>query len=606
MLQEISIKGLGVIAEAVLPLSPGLNVLTGETGAGKTMVVSGLDLLLGARADASLVRDGVPAATIEGVVDVGADHPAARRAAEAGADVAGGLILARSLSAEGRSRAHVGGRVAPVGLLADLGELLVAVHGQADQSRLRQPEQHRVLLDRFAGERVAVPFRAYRERYVAVQDVRAELSEVSANERERVRELDVLHAGLAEIDAAAPQPQEDVRLREEDERLTYADELRAAAVLAHALMTGQGHPGGDPGADIGADGGGIHSEDADLLTLLGRARAALAPMAAHDPVLSVLAERMQELGYLASDLGGDLAAYLADMELEPARLAWVQDRRAVLARLQRRYGDTVDDVLEWARAAAVRVDRLEHADERAAALRRRLDQLQGELSESAARLSSARQSAAADLEVAVTRELEHLAMGAATISVIVSPPAASMKTAHSGDGIHFGPHGTDDVEIMLAARPGAPGRSVARTASGGELSRVMLALEVVSNSADVPTFVFDEVDAGIGGAAALDVGARLARLSRGAQVIVVTHLAQVAAYADQHLVVHKADGRVIASGVAVVDGDARVRELARMMAGAQTPVALAHARELLEYAASDAAPTPAAPGAKRPRHTVSN
>jgi len=594
VLQEIRIRDLGVIADAVLELSPGLNVLTGETGAGKTMVVSGLDLLLGARADASLVRDGASAATIEGLVDVAADHPAARRAAEAGADVDDGLVLARSISAEGRSRAHVGGRAAPVGLLADLGELLVAVHGQADQWRLRRPEQHRVLLDRFAGDQVAVPLQHYTQRYSELQAVRADLAEASTNERERERELAVLRAGVEEVESAAPLAQEDVQLREEDERLAHADELRVAAGVAHALLTGAVDVGAGAGTDGDADLGGTR-EQASLLGLLGTARAALGPMAAHDPVLSALAARMQELGYLASDLGADLAAYLADVEADPARLAWVQDRRAVLARLQRRYGDTVEEVLEWARGAAVRIDRLEHADERALVLRNRLDPLAAELSDAADRLSSARRAAAAVLETALTKELRHLAMGAATIGVTVSP---SSKPADAGAGRTFGPHGADDVEILLSARPGAPGRSVARAASGGELSRVMLALEVVGNTADVPTFVFDEVDAGIGGAAALDVGARLARLARGAQVIVVTHLAQVAAYADRHLVVHKADGRITASGVEAVEGEARLHELARMMAGARTPVAVAHARELLAYAA--------ATREERPRHPVSS
>ncbi|MGZ4685687.1 DNA repair protein RecN [Oryzihumus sp.] len=565
MLREIRIQNLGVIDDAVLSLSPGLNVVTGETGAGKTLVVSGLGLLLGARADAGLVRNGATAASIEGLVEVPEGHPALVRAQEAGGDTEDGLILARTVSAEGRSRAHVGGRSAPVGVLSDLRELLVAVHGQSDQWRLRQPDQHRVVLDGFAGTSVAEPLARYTALYDEHHQLRTELDELRALARDRAREIDVLTAGVEEVEAVDPQPGEDHELRAEDERLAHAEGLRGSAGLAHALVAGAS--------------GGPEEEAADevrgnVVELLAETRATLGAASVHDPALAELERRAQELGYLAADLGADLAAYLSDVDVDPARLAWVQERRADLARLQRKYGDTVDEVLAWAKEAAARLDRLVTADDRAEAMQARLEQLEAELTAAAAELTAARTAAAPEFGQRVTQELAHLAMGKAVVQVAVQPRETFLR------------HGADDVEILLAANPGAPPRSVAKAASGGELSRVMLALEVVTGSGDVPTFVFDEVDAGVGGKAALDVGARLAALARSAQVIVVTHLAQVAAFADQHLVVHKTDdGHVTASGVAAVSGDERLRELARMMAGVEdSGVAIEHARELLTQA----------------------
>jgi DNA repair protein RecN (Recombination protein N) len=584
MLREIRIQNLGVIDDAVLELSAGLNVVTGETGAGKTMLVSGLGLLLGARADAGLVRTGAKRAVVEGVVEVGSEHPASLRAIEAGGDAEDDLILARTVSAEGRSKAHVGGRTAPVSVLAEIGELLVAVHGQSDHWRLRQPEQHRVLLDRYAGEPVAGPLGRYTDLYDEFHEVGAELRHLRGLARDRAREVDLLRTGLEEIEAVDPLPGEDLDLRAEDERLAHTDGLRASAGQAHALLTGE------QDSQYSGSGGADGSISGDVSGQLGTARAALAPMTAHDPALADLDRRLQELGYLTADLGTDLAAYLSEVDVDPARLAWVQNRRADLARLQRKYGDTADDVLAWAKESAARLTELEGADDRADGLQVRLVALRGHLTSCAGELSMARQHAAADFGARVTTELAHLAMGRAVVRVEVDRRADSDGLSLEGETgpVRFSRHGVDDVEILLAANPGAPARSVAKAASGGELSRVMMALEVVTGSGDVPTFVFDEVDAGVGGRAALDVGARLAALATSAQVIVVTHLAQVAAYADRHLVVRKTDdGHITASGVVAVAGEERLRELARMMAGDEdSVVAIEHARELLAQAAA--------------------
>lgn len=577
MLREIRIQNLGVIDDAVLELSPGLNVVTGETGAGKTMVVSGLGLLLGARGDAGLVRSGAGTAVIEGIVEVGPGHPAAVRAADAGAEVDDELILARTVSDQGRSRAHLGGRSAPVGALAEVGRLLVAVHGQADQWRLRQPDEHRVVLDRFAGAPVEAPLGRYQTRYDELAALRAEAIRLRRLARDRAREVDLLRAGLEEIEAVDPRSGEDVDLRAEEQRLSHADGLRVGAQEAHALLVG-----GDDPTD-----GGPGGASAAVVDLVDRARAALAPVLDHDAALGGLDERLRELSYLASDVGSDLAAYQTDVEVDPQRLAWVQERRAAIAVLQRKYGDTADDVLAWAKASAATLDELETADERLETIEARVQDVTAALAAEAETLSAARAEASGHLSDRVTKELGHLAMGRAAVRVRVGQhEQADGLSLADGRRVRCSRTGVDDVEILLAANPGSPARSVAKAASGGELSRVMLALEVVTAGGDVPTFVFDEVDAGVGGAAALDVGARLAALSRSAQVIVVTHLAQVAAHADRHLVVRKTDdGHVTASGVSAVDGEDRARELARMMGGVtDSSVALEHARELLRQA----------------------
>ncbi len=569
MLTELRIRDLGVIDDALLRLHPGLTVLTGETGAGKTMVVQGLGLLLGARADAALVRQGRPAASVEGIVTLPAPHPARERALEAGGELDGDeLVIARTVTAEGRSRAHVGGRSAPIGVLGELGECLVAVHGQADQWRLRRPDQHRDVLDAYGGEGLAAARAAYQQRFAALTAALAQAERLRGLDRDRTRELDVLTAGLEHIERVDPQPGEDAALRAEDERLAHGEGLRAAAQAAHRLLTADPYAADGPGAAAGA------------AELLAQARSTLGGASQHDPRLAGLQSRLAELGYLAGDLATDLAGYLDDLDVDPARLAWVQQRRAELAALTRRYGATVDEVLAWSREASVRADEIVTADERLAGLDAEIAGLRAEVARAAELLSEARRAAAGRFAAAVTGELAHLSMGSARVDVAV--------TAREP-----GPHGADEVEIRIAANSGAAPRSVSRAASGGELSRLMLAIEVVtaggSQDGPVPTFVFDEVDAGVGGRAALDVGARLAALARHAQVVVVTHLAQVAAHADRHLVVRKADdGSVTASSVVEVEGQDRLHELARMMGGGATEAGLAHAQELLARAAAGA------------------
>ncbi|TWP34889.1 DNA repair protein RecN [Leekyejoonella antrihumi] len=564
MLREIRIRGLGVIDDALLELSDGLNVVTGETGAGKTMVVQGLGLLLGGRADPALVRSGSNRALVEGIVDLPSGHPALMRAGEAGADeeeaARDGLVLARSIAERGRSRAHIGGRSAPVGVLAELGEHLVAVHGQADQWRLQRPEQHRVVLDDFGGRPLQAAACAYRDVHDEWSACRTELDELTQQSRERAQRLDLLTAGLTEIERVDPRPGEDETTATEVDRLAHADGLREGAAVAHRALVGDEE---------------APDESVSVAELIARSRQGMAGLTGHDPTLEALDLRLKEIGILAADVAGDLSSYLADLEVDPARLATLQDRRAELAGVMRKYGASIDDVLGWAKDAAAQVDVLAGSDDRIAELTQRVSTLDVALKEASGHLTEAREKAAGKLARAVTKELAHLALGSARIEVNVRPTPG-----------RYGPHGCDEVEIVFAASKGATARTIAKGASGGELSRVMLALEVVTAGGQMPTFVFDEVDAGVGGAAALDVGARLQALAKHAQVIVVTHLAQVAAYGDRHLVVRKhSDGHIGLSDVAVVDGDDRRNELARMLGGvSDSAAARSHAEELMQLA----------------------
>ncbi|WP_421741800.1 DNA repair protein RecN [Cellulomonas sp.] len=570
MIEEIRIENLGVIGRAHVELGPGLTVLTGETGAGKTMVLTALNLLLGGKADPATVRVGSASASVEGRVVLDAGAPALARAAEAGADLDddGSLVLLRTVGAgsdgtTGRSRAFVGGRSVPQGLLAELADELVTVHGQADQARLRSPAVQREALDEFVGPAHREVLASYRGAWAQRARVEAELTDLVDRARDRTREAELLRLGLAEVERVDPQPDEDVTLADEVERLSHAEDLRTAAAGAHTALVG-----GDDGTDEGAAVGTIEL-----------ARRLLEHEGSHDPALAALATRIAEAGYLLADVSTDLAAYLEDLQADPLRLEAAQRRRAELGSLTRSYGSTVAEVLAWADTAGRRLLDLDGGEERIDELREERARLRAELDTLADRLTSGRRTGAERLSAVVSEELAGLAMSGAELRVVVEPADEP------------GPHGADKVEMLLVPHAGAPARALGKGASGGELSRVMLAIEVALATAPGATrpgtFVFDEVDAGVGGRAAVEVGRRLSSLAQRSQVLVVTHLAQVAAFADRHLVVTKstADGVdvVTESDVRLVTQEDRVRELARMLSGQEdSHAARTHAAELLE------------------------
>lgn len=555
MINEIYIRDLGVIREARLPFKPGLNVLTGETGAGKTMVLTALGLLLGERSDAAAVRFGSNQALVEGRWS-GLPSGVATRVQDAGATLEDDELLAnRTVSNEGKSRASLGGVSVPVGLLGEIGNQLVVVHGQSDQIRLKSAAAQREALDLFA--QIFELLADYREQYNSYKKAEQNLNLVLSNKAANAAELSDLLSDLEEIEKIAPKPGEDVELADLANRLSNVEALRAAAVTAHeALSSEQDQP--------------------DVNLLIAAARRSLEHQSSNDSTLNELAQRLQELGYQAADVAGQLASYIASLDGDSElSLDEIQSRRAQLNLLLRKHGPTLETVFEFSEAASKRVLELDDSDERVEQLRAEIASSLSLASKLAEEISTRRLEAAVRLSNEVNQELAGLAMAGAQLVVEV--------TAQED----LGPHGKDQVSLMLRSYAGSEPRPISKGASGGELSRIMLALEVVlAKGLTTPTFIFDEVDAGVGGAAAIEVGKRLARLSKDAQVIVVTHLAQVAAFADNHLRVLKSSaGDVTESDVETLSGEAREAELARMLSGlSDSATAREHAIELMSLA----------------------
>lgn len=576
MIEEIRIEDLGVIERAALELGEGLSVITGETGAGKTMILTALSLLLGGTPDPGLVRVGAERAVVEGRIVVAADSSAAARARDAGGELDDDvLLLARTIAARGRSRAFLGGRSVPRGVLAEVGDDLVTVHGQSDQHRLRAPATQREALDAFAGPEHAALLADYREAFAEHRRAVEELAAWQTGERERAREMERLAAALAEIEDADPQPGEDLALRAESDRLANVEELRRAVGSAAAALSG------------GADAASGRSGASDAISALDGAERALDLAQAHDATLTEWVQRLAGLGYQLADLATEVRRYLDGLEADPDRLEAVHARRAQLTALARVYGvrweessdeveaGSIEAVLAWARHARTRLAQLTDPSAGSDALAERVELCRDRCARAQSALSMSRAAAALQLGQAVGAELVGLAMTNARLEVALVPLAEP------------GPWGAEAVELRLAGHPGAPARPLAATASGGELSRVMLAIEVVlagARGGPARTFVFDEVDAGVGGKAGQEVGRRLATLARESQVVVVTHLAQVAAFADHHLLVTRSDDAAgVTTHVRHITGADRESELARMLSGDQASLtARRHAASLIE------------------------
>ncbi len=579
VLEELRITGLGVIDDTTLRLTTGMNAITGETGAGKTMVVTGLGLLFGGRADAGRVRADPGRAVVEGRLRLAGTLGDAvqTRITDAGGEMDddGTVLLSRTVTIEGRSRAHVGGRSMPVAMLSEVGEQVVAVHGQSDQLRLLRPSEQRAALDRFAGPEHEKLLESYREAFTRWRAVVEDLADRRRHARERNQEADLLTLGLDEITRVDPQPGEDDDLRAEVQRLEHAEGLRTAAAIAAQALAG---------------GVETAEEAPDATLLLGTARRTLEAQAGVDPALGELAARVEEAATLVGDVSAELSAYLGALDADPARLEVIYERRAALRALTRKYADDVEGVIAWAENARTRLAALDSSDELLEELDKERLRLAATVGELAARLTAARVEAAGRFSEKVSVELAGLAMPHARVEIVVQPRIGGRDEPTvpvDGAEVAVGPDGGDEIELRLIAHPGAPALPLQKGASGGELSRVMLAIEVVfAGAGGPPTLVFDEVDAGVGGQAAVEIGRRLARLARTHQVLVVTHLPQVAAFADRHLVVAKdTGGAITTSGVRIVEETERARELARMLAGLpDSDLGIAHAEELLAVA----------------------
>jgi DNA repair protein RecN (Recombination protein N) len=563
LIEEIVIRDLGVIGEARLQIGPGFTALTGETGAGKTMILTALGLLLGDRADSASVRRGQDSAQVHGLWKL---DPASNVSQQVGARLADAdvdyepseLIVSRTVSADGKSRASINARPVPAGLLTELGEKLVVVHGQSEQMRLKSPVAQREALDAFAGRELAEALSKYQQNFTEWKASQERLVELQTKASSRLKEAHELRIELAELDQADPQPGEDQDLTAIAERLNNSEAIRTAAAAAHEALSSE---------SVG--------EVQDVLGLLSQARKSLESGSQFDTRMEPLVAQVKELGIQAREVAGQIASLLASLEIDGERsLDEVQARRSVLIGLMRRFGPSLEQVIVYREQASLRLLDLDSSEDQVSDLQLRVEQMHAELSEEAQHITQLRVTAAQSLALQVTEELNALAMPGSTLIVEVTPA-------------ELGPHGGDNIAILLSSYQGAEPRPLGKGASGGELSRIMLAIEVVlAKTKSNPTFIFDEVDAGVGGAAAIEIGKRLARLAQQAQVIVVTHLAQVAAFSNTHLRVLKTHANEFtASDVVNLTEVARVEELARMLSGmSDSELARAHAAELWQLA----------------------
>jgi DNA repair protein RecN (Recombination protein N) len=644
MLLELSITNFAIIDRLRLHLGERLNVFTGETGAGKSIIVDAVSALVGERVGADAVRAGAERAVVEGIFDVssllragevvepgnheaGADgHLEAqsrdgrdmRADALAPADAEplrlalrelgvepedGTLILAREISQSGRSTARINGRAVPVSALQRVASGLVDIHGQSAHLTLLRPEQHVFYLDRFAN---TVGLREQVRNLVAEwRTTRRALDELQRDERELERRAELLRFQVEEIAAAQLRPDELETLERERRMLANAERLGELCVAVHSALTG----------DESGDG-------AAALVLLAGARRALDELLRLDPTLTEQAAALDEAIYRLEDVAAGVRSYQEDVAADPARLAEVEERLDLISRLRRKYGATIEEVLEYGETASAELERVTHREERVAELQARLEQLRVEIGRLCTQLSRARYQAAATLSAAMERELDQLNMKRARFRVELAQepdpegvPASPQVSAdgpderdgHDGHERHqrsqqatqryaFGPTGIDRVEFMIAPNQGEPFKPLARIASGGETSRLMLALKTILSSADaVPILIFDEIDAGISGRAGQIVGEKLWQLARQHQVICVTHLPQIAALGDDHFrVIKLLTGQRTSTQVETLRGDDRVAEIGQMLGGSATRAATATATELLERGARWKADSPAA------------
>jgi DNA repair protein RecN (Recombination protein N) len=579
VLQELHVADLGVVQDATLELAPGLNVLTGETGAGKTMITVALALALGARAASGLVRPGRRALAVEALFVLGADEVdrgedglggwlqdapdgegagrgsegdgsgPASHAGDGGEDPAEDgsreLVLARSVTIDGRSSTRINGRMAPVAALAGVGSRLVEIHGQNQAQRLLSAAAQAEFLDRYAGPGHLAVLERYRATHRALGRARDALAALDSRRRDREREKDLLQYQIREIEGAAVEPGELASLAEETSRLAHADRIRALTAGIEGAL-------GDEG---GASDG------------LRQAAAGAQAVSALDPGAAALAERLAAAVAEAEDLLGEVRAYGESVELDPERLEWAQERIRALRGLERKYGDGEEGILGYLEDARARLSSLEGSEAERADLEAEVSRLAERHAALASEVGAGRTGAAPRLAAALTAEIRELGMPAGEVGVDLVPLPEP------------GPGGAERPELSFSAGPGQPALPLAKAASGGELSRLMLACRSVLADLDrVPTLVFDEVDSGLGGRTAASVAARLERLATHRQVLVVTHLAQIAANADRHFLVTKEDGT---AEVRVLEGEDRVEELARMLSGSTGDVSLAHARELI-------------------------
>ncbi len=561
MIEELRISQLGVIEEAEVDFGAGMSALTGETGAGKTMTVTALQLLMGGKPDPSRVRSGADKAIVEGVLLFPKNSPAVQIALGAGAEVEEtddgkvSVILSRHVPASGRTRSFIGGRSVPAGVLADICQYALTLHGQADQLRLSSEAQQRAAVDNFGGSEIAQASSSYAQAWQSVLSAHKKLTDFDHAAKTAARERMALQMLVNRVDEVKPYIGEDSELQAEARRLENVQTIRVAVGAALAALS----------SDDSDDGRGA-------IELLGSASHELQRI--NDPSTDTLAKQLDDVNGIVTDVHSELFTFMQQLNADPQRLDTIHSRRAEIRSLERELGMSIEQMLSEAHSARIRLEALEDPATHREYLRVNFERAMEEATSAAQVLSQLRAEAAKRLAALVNEELANLYMPNARFAISITPRE---KLAS---------HGADTIQFLLAPHSGAEFMELGRTASGGEMSRIMLAIEVsLASEADSAghTFVFDEVDAGIGGKSALAVGKRLAQLAEHSQVLCVTHLAQVAAYAHDQIVIAKgSDEHSASTTVRAVYGDEREIELARMLSGhSESHAARAHAAELL-------------------------
>jgi DNA repair protein RecN (Recombination protein N) len=563
-LEEISIRNLGIIEQSELELGRGFNVLTGETGAGKTMILTALNLVLGGKSDSSLVRHGSERLIATAQFSITKDST--NKLEEIGAEIEdSSLIVTRTVTSDGKSKASCGGVAVPAGTLAEVTEPLIEIHGQSANAHIVKPARQRELLDRFGGANIASTLAEYQQVYSTYLELKERIKamKTSANKRDgEIAELQEFLSAWAKLKAVRNEPS---TVEEEIKRLSSVEELRIAASGALSALD---------------------SDESGALTLLNSARRYLDGAKGKDSRLEEIAERVAESLFILDDASTDLASYASGLEADPERLDVLQNRKAELSFFIKRWGgsgsadDELVELAAKAKSGKEAISDLQGGDERIAELETELSSVKKTLVSAAQALTKAREKAALALSKAVTQEIQALAMPHTKFFAEIIAPDYSGGLKESD----FTQVGCDEVVMQIQGQSDGPKIALGKGASGGEMSRIMLGLEVViAQTHPVGTYIFDEVDAGVGGKAAIEVGKRLHALAQNAQVIVVTHLPQVAAWADTHFVVKKnSDGSVLQSGVSKLGQSERIEEIARMLAGLEeSSSAREHAAELL-------------------------
>jgi DNA repair protein RecN (Recombination protein N) len=566
MLAEITIENLAIIDRVSLVLDRGFNALTGETGAGKSIIIDAVETVLGGRCSPDMVRAGSKRATV-GALFEAVPLSVKEKLSAWGYEYQEQLLLSREILANGRSSARIDGHVASVAMIKELARELVDIHGQGEHQLLLDPSRHVFLLDAFAGsEAIALRSKAG-ELYAGLLEVRHQIAELS-DERERVRRIDLLEFQITEIEQAAFRPGEAEELAEERRMLASAQRLIDAAGLAYELIY---------------EGQRNHVAALDAVE---RARSAASEVLALDKRLNPVVDSLGQATVWLEEAAQELRRYRDAMRPDPERLVTVEDRLSFIAQMKRKYGPSLEEISRFREEALAALDGLKHTEEMASSLRKREQHLLAGLASCAESLSGVRKRAAGELSCLVKDELGGLEMKGTEFQVSIRHHPDDAGIEVSGSKLKVTPLGIDEVEFLLSPNPGEPSRPLSKIASGGEASRIMLAVKsVLARNEGIPTLIFDEIDAGVGGDVGYALGEKLGRIGAFAQVLCVTHLAQIAAFADRHIVVSKSQqaGRTVTSAAAV-EGEERLSEIARMIGGSRTRVSLEHASEMLTYA----------------------